>query len=411
MEAPLKALSTTAPSNTAPSNTAQPQLPPGVVTLDLPGKQVHVVGTAHVSARSVEDVRQAIAAARPDAVCVELCEPRRQALTRGDAWRELDLFQVIRRRQAGLLLVHLVLAAFQRKLGEKLGVRPGADMLAALESGQAAGAQVVLADRNIQITLRRTWASLRAWDRVKLLGELLLLVAASPEIREQDIEALKQQDLLGQVLEQFARAFPRAKAALIDERDRVLAHHIRSAPGPVVVAVVGAGHVEGVLRALRLPPEDIAPLLTVPPRGRLQAGLRWAIPALVLGLLGWGFWGHSPQASWEMARAWILVKGSLAALGAALAFSHPLTILTAFAVAPFTALLGVVPSGWVAGLTEVLLRKPKVRDFEALATDLTSVRGFWRNRVTRILLVVALTNLGGMLGTAIGIPLLSTYLR
>jgi pheromone shutdown-related protein TraB len=383
-------------------------LPPSVAVLTLPGRTVYIVGTAHISAQSVADVRAVIAAVRPETVCVELCEPRRQALARAGAWRDLDIYQVVRRGQAGLLLVHLVLSAFQRKLGEKLGVTPGADMLAAIEAGEAAGARLVMADRNVQVTLKRTWALLGWWDKAKLLTELMAVLVVSPDISAEEVEALRERDMLSQVMEQFARAFPRAHGPLIAERDTVLAENIRAAPGRVIVAVVGAGHRAGIVERLQAGQAvDLAPLLAVPPPTLTARLMQWGVPAVVLGLVVWGFVAGSAHASWEMAKTWVLVTGTAAALGTALALPHPLTVLSAFVAAPLTTLHPLLAAGWVAGLVEAYLRRPKVRDFETLPQDVLTVRGFWRNGITRILLVVALANLGATLGTLIGIPLLT----
>jgi pheromone shutdown-related protein TraB len=312
-----------------------------------------------------------------------------------------------------LLLAHLVLSAFQRKLGERLGIAPGADMLAAIEAGQAVGARLVMADRAIQVTLRRTWARLGFWSKTRLLAELLALLIASPQISAAEIESLKQQDMLSQVLEQFAKAFPRAKAALIDERDAVLAHNILAAPGGRVVAVVGAGHRQGIVERLRAaaPPHDIAPLLEVPPPGWTARALQWGLPALIVALIAWGFVSGGAGVSLAMAKWWVFVTGGLAAAGAVLALPHPLTVLAAFAAAPLTTLHPLLAAGWVAGLVEALVRKPRVKDFERLSQDVLSVRGFWRNGVTRILLVVVLVNIGASLGTLVGIPVLSSLLR
>jgi pheromone shutdown-related protein TraB len=286
-------------------------------------------------------------------------------------------------------------------------------MLAAIEAGEAVGARLVMADRSIQVTLRRTWARLGFWNKSKLLAEVLALLVASPDISEREIEALKEQDMLSQVMEQFAAAFPQAKVALIDERDTVLAHYIRTAPGARIVAVVGAGHQQGIVERLRseAPPRDIAPLLEVPPAGWGATALQWGIPALIVGLIAWGFVSGGAGVSLNMAKWWILVTGSMAALGALLALPHPLTVVSAFLAAPLTTLHPLLAAGWVAGLVEAFVRKPKVKDFESLAADVLSVRGFWRNGVTRILLVVVLVNLGASLGTLIGIPVITSLLR
>ena len=387
-------------------------LPESVHTLQLAGRTLYVLGTAHISARSVEEVREVIAQVRPDTVCVELDAARHKALAEQEAWREMDIVQVVRRKQASMLLAHLILAAFQRRLGAQLGVRPGAEMIQALESARESGAELVLADREIQITLRRTWGALRWWDKLRLLGQLMVLVVASPAISAEEIEQLKEKDMLSQVMDTFARTFPRAHRPLISERDVYLAEKIRAAPGRCVVAVVGAGHVAGILAHLEsgAAPADLAPLCTLPPRGKVLRAVQWAVPVAVLGLIGYGFFAVSAHASLQMIKVWVLANGILSALGAMAALGHPLTIATAFVAAPITSLNPLIAAGWVAGLCEALLRRPKVRDFEALPGDIVTLGGFWRNRITRILLVVALANLGSSIGTFVGLPLMTRLL-
>jgi pheromone shutdown-related protein TraB len=396
----------------APAPEADALASPNVHTVSSGGRTIHLVGTAHISARSVEEVREVIAQARPDTVCVELDAARHKALAEGEAWRQLDIVQIVRRKQAALLLAHLVLAAFQRRLGEKLGVKPGAEMLQAVQSAQEIGAELVLADREIQITLRRTWSALRWWDKLRLLSQLLIMIAAGAGVSEEEIEALKEQDMLSQVMETFAKAFPRAHRPLIAERDVYLAEQIRKAPGARVVAVVGAGHVAGILAHLRAgaPPVDLAPLLALPPRGRTLWALQWLIPLLVVGLIAYGFLAADAAVSLEMIKVWVLANGVLAALGALLALAHPLTIAVAFVAAPITSLNPLIAAGWVAGLCEAALRRPRVEDFERLPQDIVTVRGFWRNGITHILLVVALANLGSSIGTFVGLPLMTRLL-
>ena len=380
--------------------------------IQLEDKRVHLVGTAHISARSAEEVAEVIDRVQPDTVCVELCAARLQSLMRPDAWREMDLFQVVRQKRATVLLANLILASFQRRLGEKLGVKPGAEMVAAVERAEAIGAELVLADREIQITLRRTWGRMRWWDKFKLALQLPLSLVAAPALTEEEVEKLKTQDMLSQVMEEFARAFPRAKETLIDERDRYMAHRIREAPGETVVAVVGAGHLKGIVDRIheRTTDADLEPLREIPRKAPFIRAIQWAIPALVIGLIAYGFATSDAEVSWEMMKIWFVANGLLAGLGAALAFAHPLTILTAVLAAPLTSLNPMVAAGWVAGLAQAFARKPKVRDFESLPTDITSLRGFWSNSVTRILLVVALANLGSTLGTFISIPLMTALL-
>jgi len=260
--------------------------------------------------------------------------------------------------------------------------------------------------------LRRTWSSLRWLDKARLLGQLTLALVAGGSISEAEIEALKEKDMLSQVMDTFARSFPRAHTPLIAERDLYLAEKIRGAPGQTIVAVVGAGHLAGILAHLRAeaPPADLAPLLIIPPRSRWLWALQWLIPLLVVGLIVYGFVAVNAQVSLDMLKVWILANGLLAALGALLALGHPLTILTAFVAAPITSLNPMIAAGWVAGLCEATLRRPRVKDFEALPADIVTFRGFWRNGITRILLVVALSNLGSSIGTFVGLPLMTRML-
>ena len=413
-----KSVSEESPKNTAkkPSKSSKASSTAGfsdnVHLLEVDGKQVYLIGTAHLSSKSAEEVAEVIQKVAPDAVCVELCESRHQALTRPDSWREMDIIQIIRKKQATALLAHMILASFQRRMGEKLGIKPGAEMVSAIEAADKVGAELVLADRSIQVTLLRTWRNLRLWDKAKLMGQLMFTMVVTPELDEKEVEQLKNKDVLSQVMEAFSSAFPRAKVTLIDERDVYLSQKIRSAPGKIVVAVVGAGHVQGMLGMFKsgAPAVDLEPLLVIPPGSRLVRVVQWLIPLLVIGLIGYGFFSADASVSWEMVKIWILANGILAALGSALALAHPLTVVTAFVAAPLTSLHPLVAAGWVAGLCEAWINKPRVRDFESLPSDIGSIKGFWKNGITRILLVVALANLGSSIGTFVGIPLMTTLL-
>ncbi len=395
-----------------PRPTVAAQFSPNVVLEQVDGRSIYLIGTAHLSRQSAQEAEDVIRRVRPHSVCVELCESRHAALSRPEAWREMDLFQVVRKKQATTVLAHLILSAFQRRMGEHLGVRPGLEMIRAMETAEAVGAELVLADRNIQVTLIRTWRNLRWWDKLRVTFGLMFTLVAAPRFSEAEIEALKEEDMLGKVMGTFATEFPRAKETLIDERDRFLAHKIRTAPGQTVVAVLGAGHLQGVRALLAAAEEDFdeAALLSLPRLGPVRRLLPWAVPALVLGLIGYGFFAADAEVSWEMAKIWVLANGVLAAVGAALALAHPLTVAAAFVAAPFTSLNPMVAAGWVAGLCELALRRPRVRDFENLPNDLLSLRGFWRNGITRVLLVVALANLGSTVGTLIGLPLMGALL-
>ena len=374
------------------------ELPSTVHLLEVAGKRVFLVGTAHVSTQSVDDVRATIERVRPDSVCVELCQPRYESLTNPEAWRKLDILSVLREGKAHLLLGSLILTAFQRRIASRLGVVPGAEMVAAIESAREHGAQLVLADRRIEITLKRTTAKLGGWTKIKAMSSLLAGLFVPDQIDASEIEKLKEEAQLADALQALAREFPQAKEILIDERDRYLATKIREAPGETVVAVVGAGHVEGIEREIQHP-RPIDELDTVPGPGLVPRILKWAIPLSIVALLAYGF--HTGGAArWrESMLTWILVTGTLSAAGALAALGHPLTIASAFAAAPLTTLHPLLAAGWFAGLVQAWIKSPTVEDLETLGDSITSLRGFWRHPVTRILLVVALTNVGASLGT------------
>jgi pheromone shutdown-related protein TraB len=345
-------------------------------------------------------VRRLIEQVQPDAVCVELCEARYRSLMDRDAWQRMNIWRVVREKKALLLLAQLALNAVYRRIGEQLGVQPGAEMIEGIRMAEATGARLVLADRAVDVTLKRVWGYLNFWNKCKMIMQLAGGVFAAGEVDAALVEELKQQDQMESILKMFSQSFPEVKKRLIDERDVYLAHHIRNAPGGRVVAVVGAGHVPGITRHIGAD-ADLGPLNAVPPPSPLAGVLKWLLPALVAGLLVLGFMQGDARAGIESVYIWVLVNGLLAAAGSALALAHPLTILATFVCAPLTSLNPMIAAGWVAGLVQVWVKKPTVADLEGLPEALTSIRGFWSNPVSKILLVVVLANLGSSLGTFI----------
>lgn len=369
-----------------------------VTHIALQGGDVYLVGTAHVSKDSVLDVRRTIERVEPDTVCVELCESRYQALTQRDNWQKMDIFKIVRQGKSLLLLAQLMLTSFYRRLGEKLGVKPGAEMLEAVRLAQEHGAELVLADRDIQITLKRTYGYLGFWTKLRLLFGLSVGIFSGEEIDEETVEKLKEKDQLEAVMAEFTGKFPEIKKRLIDERDIYIAQKIRRARGQKIVAVVGAGHIKGIKRHIGRD-EPIDWLQELPPRTVWPVVLKWGIPAAIIGIFVLGFFRQGSGRSVENIYIWILVNGLLSAAGAAAALGHPLTILSAFLAAPLTSLNPLMAAGWVAGLVQAWLRRPKVSDMEDLPNAINTVKGWWTNPVTKILLVVALANLGSVLGT------------
>ena len=368
-------------------------------------KEIILLGTAHVSKESVRLVADVIETEKPDTVCVELCESRYQSIRQKDKWQETDIVKVIKEKKTFLLLSNLLLVSFQKRIADKLDVKPGEEMIKAMEIGEALGAEIHLADRNIRITLLKTWRAMGLWSKVKLLFQLILSIGKIDEINEEDIEKMKQEDVLHTLLSEVGKSLPILKDILIDERDQYLAQKIRTAPGNKIVAVVGAGHVPGIKKCWNTD-IDIEALEQIPPKGKTSGILKWIIPLAILVLIVLGFYHGGTNAGTDMIWWWVMANGILAGLGAVIAMAHPLTIVSAVLAAPLTSLNPLIAAGWVSGLVEAFSRKPKVKDFERLPEDILSIRGFWRNKVTRILLVVVFTNLGSSLGTFVAIPLM-----
>lgn len=388
-----------------------------LTTVNLEERKVVLVGTAHVSEQSVREVREAIAAQRPDCVCVELDAGRHAAISHPRSWMELDIRRVLQQRKGFLLLTNIVLHSLQRRLGLDLGVQPGAEMAAAVAAAEAAGIPFALCDREIQVTLRRAWRQSGWWGRLKLLAALLSGAFSNEELEPAQVEALKERGALQNMLEELAGYLPQVKEVLIDERDRYLAARIFAAGGARTVAVVGAGHVAGIERWLtayaRQPPDEkeLAVLDQVPPRGRLGRLLPWSIPALFAALVGYGFLRAGAEVTIEKLTQWVLVNGTFAAAGALAALAHPVTVLSSFVAAPVTSVNPTIGVGIVAGVVQAWLRKPRVADFENLSQDVTSLRGILRNRVTHVLAVFLLSSVGSAIGTFVGLSFLTSLLR
>lgn len=373
--------------------------------LNFEDKKITLIGTAHVSFESADLVQKVIEDEKPDMVCVELCESRYQSIMQKSQWQNTNLLKVIKEKKAFLLLSNLMLAYFQKKIGQKLGIRPGEEIVRAIKVATSVGARINLADRDIRITLSRTWRLMGLWAKIKLLFHLVTSVGEMGSIKEADIEKMKKKDVLEMFLSEIGRSFPEIRRILIDERDQYLAHMIRTAPGKKIVAVVGAGHIPGIQSHWERH-IDLDALSQIPPKGKFFSFLKWGIPGFIVCLIILGFFYAGGTAGTSMITLWVMANAILAGLGAAIALGHPLTVLSAIVSSPLTSLNPMIAAGWVAGLVEVFLGKPKVKDFERLSEDISSLKGFWKNKITRILLVVAFTNIGSSVGTFVAIPLM-----
>ncbi|RLB86768.1 MAG: TraB family protein [Deltaproteobacteria bacterium] len=376
-----------------------------VDVIEQNGKRFILVGTAHVSRESAEEVATIIREEKPDTVCIELCPSRYETLTNKKQWEETDLLKVIREKKAFLLLFNFLLSSFQKKLADRLGVKPGQEVLEAIKCAEQVGAQIHLADRDIRVTLSRAWRLMGFWTKLKLLTQIFTSATELESIKEQEIEKMKDMNVVESLISEVGKSLPEVSRVLIDERDQYLSQKIRQAPGNKIVAIVGAGHIPGIKRYWG-EQIDLTQLELLPPKGKILSVIKWLIPALIVALILAGFMLADRHTGTTMLKWWVLANATLSGLGAAAALGHPVTVLSAIVASPITSLNPLIAAGWVAGVVEIFFGKPKVKDFQALAEDLGSVRGFWKNKVTRILLVVVLTNIGSSLGTFVAIPLM-----
>jgi pheromone shutdown-related protein TraB len=378
---------------------------------ELPGGVV-LVGTAHVAASSVAEVEQTIRGRRPAKVLVELDPRRLEALKDPEAWLKTDIVRIIREGKQHLFLLQLYLASVQAQMGRETGVAPGAELLRAVQVADEVGAEVVLIDRDIAITLKRGFGSLGFWSRMRLFYNVWaeIMTPAAAETGKLDVEDLLKSDAITKMTEDFARVAPSIKTALIDERDDYMASHIaeQSRMGGPLVAVVGAGHMAGIkLRLASSNPPDAATrkVLDQPPPKRITVGkvLGWAIPLAIIGFFVYlAVTGRFSELR-DQALAFVLITGGFSALGCILALGHPIAVVVAFVAAPIGVLHPLLATGWFAGLAQAWVRKPTVADFQAIK-QIETFRQFWANAVVRVLLVTALTNVGAMVSTAIVIP-------
>lgn len=382
-----------------------------VKKLVLNEREIVLIGTAHVSQDSITEVNEYIETEKPDCVAIELDEQRLATLKDPESWRNLDIVKVLKNKQGWVLLANLVLSSFQKRMGENVGVKPGDEMKAATFKAEEMGIATSMVDRPIQITLRRAWAKNTFWGKCKLLAVLFSSIFEKEEISPEQIEQLKNSSEMDQMMNELASYLPGVKEVLIDERDRYLASHIWQSKGNKIVAVLGAGHLPGVEKwlgkiASNQESTDTSSISQVPSPSVVSKIAAWVIPVLLVGLVVAGFFKGGASKSAEMVLQWWLTNGALAALGSILALGHPLTILVSFVGAWFAAINPFIGIGVIAGLVQAWAKKPKVTDMEFLSQDATSFKGFYKNRILRVLLVFFLSSLGGSIGTFVSIPAL-----
>jgi len=370
-----------------------------------------LVGTAHISKESVEEVKQAIEKYKPKIVAVELCKRRHEAITKKDQWESTPVNKLLKSNNAYLMLAQTFLSSIQRKLGKEYGVEPGSEMIAAMGEAKKHDLDVALVDRDITITLKRAWKKMGIREKFRLTWEFLKAILGydEEELEELDLKELMKEDVISAMMKEFGEIAPSVSTVLIHERDEYIAKKIldESKKGRVV-AVVGAGHLNGVKKYLDEKDFDVdLKELEYVPKKRFSVlkAIGYSIPVLFVALIVYGFYTAGSGLVLEMFFYWFLINGVCSAIGAAIARGHPFTIMTAFVAAPITSLNPAIAAGWVAGYVEAKMRTPVVKDFKELS-KLDSLREFWNNRVIRLLMVVALANVGSMIGTFVALPYL-----
>jgi pheromone shutdown-related protein TraB len=384
------------------------------ITLEIDHHKVTLLGTAHVSRQSAETVNRLLDSGDYDDVAIELCQSRHQSLQDPDSLAKMDLLKVIRSGKATMVMASLALSAFQQRVAEQFGIEPGAEMRAAMTTAKTHGLNLHLIDREIGITLKRVYFNVPWWQRMTVFSGLVASVLSREKIEEEDIERLKQGDILSSTFEEFSAEAGELYQPLIDERDRYMAYRIyqilqQDQPKHLLV-VVGAGHLKGIaaylekLKQERPEAEGIAGLIAklndIPKKRSFWKWLPWIIVGVIVAGFAYGF-SKSPELGLSLVKDWVLINGVLCALGALLAAAHPITIISAFIAAPITSLNPTIGAGMVTGAIELFLRRPQVQDFSNLRHDTAHWQGWWKNRVSRVLLVFFFSTLGSAAGTYI----------
>ena len=374
-----------------------------VTRVSVSGKEIILVGTAHISRESVELVKRVIHEERPDVVCVELDEKRYKAISQRDRFEQLDIKKVIKSKQLTTLMANLILSSYQKKLGEKIGVMPGSELIEATRCAEELGIPVKLCDRDVRTTLLRAWRLTPLWKKGKLLSSLILSLFDDTEVTEEKLRELKQSDVISELMQELGDAMPELKKVLIDERDTYLSEKIKEAEGKKIVAVVGAGHVQGIKKALM---EDrnavMEEISVVPPLSPLWKAAGWAIPALIVGAVIFSAWQKGAVVAGDNVTYWVLANGIACAIGAVIAMCHPYTIAAAFAAAPITSLTPVIGAGYVTAFVQAVVRPPVVKEIQNASKDIASLRGWWSNKLLRVFLAFLLPGVGSMVGTWLG---------
>lgn len=378
--------------------------------INLENREIILVGTAHVSSESIAEVEKTIREETPDCVCVELDEGRYKSMMEKKHWESLDIVKVLKEKKGFLLLANLMLASFQKRMGMNVGVKPGDEMKAAIQTATELNIKTEMVDRPIQITLKRAWAQNGFWGKSKIISGLLAAAFSNEKLEAEDIEKLKQKSEMDNMLDEVAKEMPEIKEVLIDERDTWLGTKIWQAEGKKVLAVLGAGHLNGTEKRIRSLAEkttepNLETIATVPEKSFFAKALSLAIPILLIVVLVAPFFvsGNKEKFAKNLL-TWLVWNGGLAAIGSLLACGNILTIITSFVAAPFATLNPFIGIGVIAAIVQASVCKPKVSDMLQLTDDVATLKGWYKNRIAKVLLVFILSSIGGTIGNFVAIP-------
>lgn len=368
------------------------------------GREFIIVGTAHISRQSADLVREVITNETPDTVCIELDKKRYKALSEKNRWENLDLKTLIREKQLSTLLMNLVLASYQKKLGEKLGITPGTELLEAANTAKELNVPIELCDREVRITLRRSWHSMNFWQKIKFLTGGIAGLFEKQELTEEKLAELRSKDVLTEMMEELGEAMPVLKRVLIDERDSFLAEKMKSAKGKKIVAVVGAGHVNGIVNHLKdWKKINLSEIEQIPESAPIAKIIGWGIPVVIIASIIYIGYSKGLAEAGDNAIFWVLANGIPSAIGALIALAHPLTILASFIAAPITSLSPLIGAGYVAAFVQVYFQPPVVREIKNALSDFNHPVMWWKNKLLKVFLVFVLASLGSVLGTYVGL--------
>ncbi|MBZ0200264.1 MAG: TraB/GumN family protein [Ignavibacteriaceae bacterium] len=371
--------------------------------INLDEREIIIIGTAHISRQSADTVREVIENEKPDTVCIELDAQRYKALSEKKRWESLDLKNLIKEKQLSTLIVNILLSSYQKKLGEKLGVMPGTELLEAANTAKENNIPISLCDREIRITLRRAWNSMSFWQKIKLMGGGFAGIFEKQELTEEKLQEIRQKDVVSELMAELGKSMPVLKRVLLDERDTYLAQKIYKSEGKKIVAVVGAGHVNGIIEAINEKRNiNLASIEIVPPSSPWVKIIGWGIPVIIVAsILLIGYYKGLGAAS-DNSLYWFLANGIPSAIGAMIAFAHPITIIAVFFAAPFTSLTPVIGAGYVAAFIQAYYRPPVVKEIQNVADDVNKPVMWWKNKLLRVIFVFILSSLGSVLGTYLG---------